>query len=163
MAKNSRRGNYDNTAEGMALNKQSLLQAVEEWGGNTKALKAANVHQTTYNRWLRDDPEFADDIEQAKTAFGEKMLEVAIERVRNPDKNRGSDVLLISLLNAYLPKVFKPQTIVGEDSARELITEWRQAARREIGSQEALPENIEETLDSILEKKRTGNGEAQVD
>ena len=160
MAKRLTDGNYDNTKDGMALNKQLLLKAVEEWGGNAKALKVAKISRRTYFRWLRDDPEFADDLEQAKMAFGEHMLEVAIERVRNPDKNRGSDVLLISLLNAYLPKIFKPQTIVGEDSARELITEWRQAARREIGNQEALPENIEETLDSILDKKRAGNGEA---
>ena len=163
MVKRSTKGNYDNTPEGMALNKQLLLKSVEEWGGNSKALKAATITQRTYNRWLREDPGFVDDLEQAKVAFGENMLAVAIDRVRNPDKNRGSDVLLIALLNAYLPKVFKPQTIVGEDSARELITEWRKAARRETGSQEALPENIEETLDSILDKKRTGNGEAQVD
>jgi len=163
MAKRSTKGNYDNTADGMAQNKRVLLEAVEEWGGNSQAIKAAGISRTTYFRWMRDDPSFADDIEQAKIAFGEKMLAVAIDRIRNPDKNRGSDVLLISLLNAYLPKTFKPQTIVGEDSARELITEWRQAARREAGSQGDLSENIEETLESILDKKRTGNGEAQVD
>ena len=160
MGNRSTKGNYDNTPEGMALNKQLLLQAVEQWGGNTKAMKAASISRDTYFRWIRDDPSFVEDLEHAKKAFGENMLAEAIDRVRNPDKNRGSDVLLISLLNAYLPAIFKPQTIVGEDSARELISEWRQAARREIGNQEALPENIEETLDSILEKKRTSNGEA---
>lgn len=163
MVKRSTKGNYDNTQEGMGLNKKVLLQAVEEWGGNARALKASTVSQSTYYRWLREDPGFADDLEQAKVAFGESMLAVAIDRVRNPDKNRGSDVLLIALLNAYLPMIFKPQTIVGEDSARELITEWRQAARREVDRQEALPEHIEETLDSILDKKRAGNGEAQND
>jgi hypothetical protein len=93
------------------------------------------------------------------------MLEVAIDRVRNPDKNRGSDLLLISLLNAYMGHVFKPGTVVGEDSAKELVTEWRRAARQELGSQEVLSENIEETLESILEKKgkEPGNGDTQVD
>jgi len=163
MAKRSTKGNYDNTPEGMALNKKLLLQAVEEWGGNSKAIKVAGISRATYFRWIKDDPGFADDLEQSKVAFGEKMLAVAIDRVQNPDKNRGSDVLLISLLNAFLGHIFKPQMVVGEDSARELITEWRKAARQELTSQEPLSENIEETLDSILDRKRTGNGEAQVD
>lgn len=165
MGKRSTKGNYDNTPKGMALNKQLLLEAVEEWGGNTKALKAAGISRTTYFRWVKDDPDFSSDLEYSKRAFGEKMLEVAIDRVRNPDKNRGSDLLLISLLNAYMGHVFKPGTVVGEDSAKELVTEWRRAARQELGSQEVLSENIEETLESILEKKgkEPGNGDTQVD
>jgi len=153
MGKRSTKGNYDNTPEGMALNKQLLLQAVEEWGGNTKALKVAGISRTTYFRWVKDDPDFSADLEHSKKAFGEKMLEVAIDRVRNPDKNRGSDLLLISLLNAYMGHIFKPSTVGGEDSARELITELRKTARREVGQQEVLSDHIDETLDSILEKK----------
>ena len=140
----------------MAINKAKLIKAVEEFGGNMKAIKAAGISQRTYHRWMKDDPEFKENLEKAKTAFGESMLEIAIDRIKNPDKGKGGDILLISLLNAYMSHVFKPTTVVGEDTAKELITEWRKAARADVRNkvENPLPEKMEDTLDDILSKKQ---------
>ena len=140
----------------MAINKAKLIKAVEEFGGNMKAIKAAGISQRTYHRWMKDDPEFKENLEKAKVAFGESMLEIAIDRIKNPDKGKGSDVLLISLLNAYMSHIFKPTTVVGEDTAKELITEWRKAARSDVKKnlENPLPEKMEDTLDDILSKKQ---------
>ena len=140
----------------MAINKAKLIKAVEEFGGNMKAIRAAEISQRTYNRWLKDDPEFKENLEKAKVAFGESMLEIAIDRIKNPDKGKGGDILLISLLNAYMSHVFRPTTIVGEDTAKELITEWRKAARADVRNkvENPLPEKMEDTLDDILSKKQ---------
>ena len=121
-----------------------------------KAIKAAGISSRTYSRWMKEDPEFRDDIEKARVAFGESMLEVAIDRIKNPDKGKGSDVLLISLLNAYLSHIFRPTAVVGEDTAKELITEWRKAARADSKNKvdNPLSENMEDTLDDILSKKK---------
>ena len=142
--------------EVMAINKAKLIKAVEEFGGNMKAIRAAEISQRTYNRWLKDDPEFKENLEKAKVAFGESMLEIAIDRIKNPDKGKGGDILLISLLNAYMSHVFRPTTIVGEDTAKELITEWRNAARADVRNkvENPLPEKMEDTLDDILSKKQ---------
>ena len=140
----------------MAINKAKLIKAVEEFGGNMKAIRAAEISQRTYNRWLKDDPEFKENLEKAKVAFGESMLEIAIDRIKNPDKGKGGDILLISLLNAYMSHVFRPTTIVGEDTAKELITEWRKAARADAKNkvENPLPAKMEDTLDDILNKKQ---------
>jgi len=140
----------------MAINKAKLIKAVEEFGGNMKAIKAAGISQRTYHRWVKDDPEFKENLEKAKVAFGESMLEIAIDRIKNPDKGKGGDILLISLLNAYMSHVFRPTTIVGEDTAKELITEWRKAARADVRNkvENPLPEKMEDTLDDILSKKQ---------
>jgi len=140
----------------MAINKAKLIKAVEEFGGNMKAIKAAGISQRTYHRWMKDDPEFKENLEKAKVAFGESMLEIAIDRIKNPDKGKGGDILLISLLNAYMSHVFKPTTVVGEDTAKELITEWRKAARADVRNkvENPLPEKMEDTLDDILSKKQ---------
>ena len=137
-------------------NKKLLIKAVEELGGNMKAIKAAGISARTYSRWMKEDPEFRDDIEKARVAFGESMLEVAIDRIKNPDKGKGSDVLLISLLNAYLSHIFRPTAVVGEDTAKELITEWRKAARADAKNKvdNPLSENMEDTLDDIPSKKK---------
>ena len=142
--------------EVMAINKAKLIKAVEEFGGNMKAIRAAEISQRTYNRWLKDDPEFKENLEKAKVAFGESMLEIAIDRIKNPDKGKGGDILLISLLNAYMSHVIRPTTIVGEDTAKELITEWRKAARADVRNkvENPLPEKMEDTLDDILSKKQ---------
>ena len=156
--KQGMRSNPENNgrAEMMRQNKKVLLAAVEQYGGNTKAMKAAGISKQTYFSYIRNDPEFKETLEHAKLAFGESMLEIAIDRVRNPDKGKGSDVLLISLLNAYLSHIFKPTTVVGEDTAKELITEWRKAARSDAKkkSEQPLSENMEDTLDDILNKKQ---------
>ena len=140
----------------MAINKAKLIKAVEEFGGNMKAIKAAGISQRTYHRWVKGDPEFKENLEKAKVAFGESMLEIAIDRIKNPDKGKGGDILLISLLNAYMSHVFKPTTVVGEDTAKELITEWRKAARADVRNkvENPLPEKMEDTLDDILSKKQ---------
>ena len=152
------RSNPENNgrSEMMRKNKQVLLAAVEQYGGNTKAMKAAGISKQTYYSYIRNDPDFKEDLEQAKITFGESMLEIAIDRVKNPDKGKGGDILLISLLNAYMSHVFKPTTVVGEDTAKELITEWRKAARSDAKqkSEQPLPENMEDTLDDILNKKK---------
>ena len=137
-------------------NQLLLISAVEEFGGNMKALKQAGISQRTYNRWLKDDPEFKDNLEKPKITFGERMLEVAIDRIRNPDKGKGGDILLISLLNAYMSHIFRPTTVVGEDTAKELITEWRKAARADVknNAENPLPAKMEDTLDDILNKKQ---------
>ena len=156
--KQGMRSNPENNgrAEMMQQNKKVLLAAVEQYGGNTKAMKAAGISKQTYYSYIRNDPAFKENLEHAKLAFGESMLEIAIDRVRNPDKGKGSDVLLISLLNAYMSHVFKPTTVVGEDTAKELITEWRKAARSDAKqkSEQPLSENMEDTLDDILNKKQ---------
>ena len=140
----------------MADNKAKLIKAVEEFGGNMKAIKAAGITQRSYNKWIKNDPDFKEDLEKAKIAFGENMLEIAIDRIKNPDKGKGSDVLLIAILNAYMSHVFKPTTVVGEDTAKELITEWRKAARSDAMNkiENPLPEKMEDTLDDILSKKQ---------
>ncbi len=142
--------------KGIIANKMKLIQAVEEFGGAMKAVKAAGIHAATYYRWMKEDPAFREEMEAAQKIFGEGMLEIAIDRVKNPDKGKGSDVLLLGLLNAYMPDKFRPAAVVANDTAKELITEWRKAAREQAKEkrENILTDNIEDTLDDILNKKK---------
>ena len=140
--------------------KALFLVAYEEWGNVRGAVKAVQVGRHTYERWVREDPEFMRAVEKAKQAFGEYLEELALERVKNPDKNRGSDVLLLALLNANLPAKFRPQVGLSEDSAKDLIIEWRQAAKAVRKEEEQgdgsspLPVSVEQTLAELLERRK---------
>ena len=142
--------------KGIIANKEKLIQAAEEFGGAMKAVKAVGINAATYYRWMKEDPSFREEMETAQKIFGESMLELAIDRVKNPDKGKGSDVLLLGLLNAYMPEKFRPAALVANDAAKELITEWRKAAREQakVKRGNVLTGNIEDTLDDILNKKK---------
>jgi len=92
-----------------------------------------------------------------KQSFAESLEELALDRVRNPDKNRGSDLLLIGLLNANMPQKYRPQFAMTEDTAKDLIVEWRKAAKDIKKDAEEKPAeltgHVEDTLQEILERR----------
>jgi molybdenum-dependent DNA-binding transcriptional regulator ModE len=137
--------------------KSIFLEAYEKEGTIRAACRAAKVDRSSYQRWHANDFDFAKALDGKKIFFAESLEELALERVRNPDKNRGSDVLLIGLLNANMPQKYRPQFAMSEDSAKELIIEWRKAAKdikKETEEAPAeLPNRVEDTLQEILEKR----------
>ena len=141
------------------LRKRLVSEALEEWGTVRTACIESGVPKQTYTQWLMDDPEFSVSIDLARRSFAESLEDLALSRVRNPEKNKGSDVLLLGLLNANMPQKYRPQLAMNEDSAKELIFEWRKAAKevkKEKPAEEGaavLNEDVEKTLAEILEKR----------
>jgi len=145
--------------EDKGVRKAAFLRAFREIGTRSGAFRIAKISKSTYDRWVWVDPDFMRAVSEAQVEFGEYLEEIALERVKNPDKNRGSDVLLLGLLNANLPTKFRPQFAMSEDSAKDLIIEWRKAARDRVREEkvkepEELPVSVERTLTELLEKRR---------
>ena len=141
-----------------ASQKKTLLVALEEWGTVRKACQVAGVSRPVFYLWNSNDPEFSVSADAARKSFAESLEELALDRVRNPDKGKGSDILLLGLLNANMPHKFRPQLSMNEDSAKELIVEWRKAAKEVKKDRPAeegtiLGEDVEKTLQEILAKK----------
>ena len=155
----TKRKPYDKRA--IELRKSLVINALEEWGTVRMACSNSEIPRRTYRQWLMDDPEFSVNIDLARHAFAESLEELALDRVRNPDKGKGSDILLLGLLNANMPAKFRPQLALNEDSAKELIVEWRKAAKEVKKEKPAedgvvvLNEDVEKTLAEILEKRGT--------
>tara|TARA_Y100000310_G_scaffold218915_1_gene220274 strand:+ start:66 stop:566 length:501 start_codon:yes stop_codon:yes gene_type:complete len=141
--------------------KRILIATLEEYGTVRKACEVTGISRKTYDLWQKSDPEFSQSMDLARRSFAESLEEIALDRVRNPEKGKGSDVLLLGLLNANMPHKFRPQLALNEDSAKELIVEWRKAAKevkKDKPAQEeaaVLNEDVEKTLAEILEKKGT--------
>jgi hypothetical protein len=162
--------NAERTAS-MVKRKKVFLSAYEEWGTTRAACKAAGITRSAYNRWHSSDDVFAKDLDLVKLAFAESLEEEALTRIRNPDKGRGSDLLLITLMNANMAWKYRPQLAMSEDSAKELIVEWRRAARdvgrsprptRDENGAE-LPTSVEQTLSEILERRGNAVKEGKVE
>ena len=153
--------------EAKEMRQASFLRAYRKIGTRSGAFRVAKISKDTYERWMKFEPDFMRAVSEARQEFGEYLEEIALERVKNPDKNRGSDVLLLGLLNANLPQKFRPQFAMSEDSAKDLIIEWRKAAqsmKRGEGARkepEGLPVSVERTLAELLEKRRDAPQEGE--
>ena len=171
MTKDSGRYNVgltnDERREAKEMRQASFLRAYRKIGTRSGAFRVAKISKDTYEKWMKTEPDFMREVSEARQEFGEYLEEIALERVKNPDKNRGSDVLLLGLLNANLPQKFRPQFAMGEDSAKDLIIEWRKAAqsiKRGDGAErerEELPVSVERTLTELLEKRRDAPDQSQ--
>lgn len=142
---------------------QRFLDAYAKEGSLLAARRVTGITRWRYRQWVSDDPGFSGRLDDAKGDFGESLEGLALERVRNPDKSRGSDVLLIGLLNANLPHKYRPTQTMDTDAAKELIVEWRKAAKQakesmkgQEGVDEELSAPIERTLMEILADRGSG-------
>jgi hypothetical protein len=143
--------------------KALFLKAIEEHGTILSACRVTNIPRGTYNTWQQTDPDFVSALGYSRMSFAESLEDLALSRVRNPDKNRGSDILLIGLLNANMPQKYRPQIAMSEDSAKDLIHEWRKAQQEVKKGTPAeaveIPADAEKTLAEILEKRSHGKDE----
>jgi hypothetical protein len=93
-------------------------------GSITKAATFAGVSRETIRLWERDDRSgFRQKLRDAHATYADMLESMALERVQNPEGNRGSDTLLIALNNANSEKWKGNQvSVVVEDSVLQALT-----------------------------------------
>ena len=138
--------------------KRVFLLAMHDGGTVRQACKSAGVKRESVRTWIKTDDEFSKEYDVARLSFAELLEDMAYERVKNPDKGKGSDVLLMFLLNGNMPEKYKPQVAAGGESAKELISMFRKAANgtqpTEGGEgQSELSPKVKKNLLEILDKK----------
>jgi len=110
---------------------EAIIAIIPSVGSLTTAATLAGVSWRTAYRWMEHDAlGFKARMQDAWRAFGESIQAKALARIDNPDKNRGSDLLVITLLNAYLPERYKQQLVVTDTSSRYLLVEMREMRRK---------------------------------
>ena len=86
------------------------------------------------------DNEFAKWYPDAMQGFREHLETVAMDRIADPQGNRGSDVLLLGMLNAAWPDKYRPRGEPVDDTALDILKELRTI--RQQRRQTALPPPI---------------------
>ena len=141
-------------------NQANFLAGLKRTGTIKNGCLSAGVARETYYTWVREDPTFHDRVEEAKQEFAESLEEVVVGIVMDPEMVKKVPILAITLLNANLPNKYRPTAIVQDETARDLLREWRKAARgspREIGEvTKQLDEPIEDQIHEILKRKQSG-------
>ena len=128
-----------------------FLSALAEWGTVSKALELSGVSRSSYKTWHAQDIEFANNVAESRHIFAESLEGIAL------DRGLGSDMLVIALLNANMPQKYRPQIAMNEDTAKDLIAEWRKASkevsRERPAEEKELSAPVEKTLAEILERR----------
>ena len=86
-----------------------------------------NLEKSTIYRWRKKSRAFTDDMATALEEFSDRLESIALDRVTNPVGSRGSDILLLGLLNANRPSKFRNNNNGSNsaDSTRELLSAVR--------------------------------------
>ena len=141
-------------------NQANFLVGLKKTGTIKRGCVNAGVARETYYTWLREDPTFHDRVEDAKQEFAETLEEVVVGIVMDPEMVKKVPILAITLLNANLPNKYRPTAIVQDEAARDLLREWRKAARDHPQEVAQAAKNFEtpvdQQIDEILKRKQRG-------
>ncbi len=144
----------------MRTNQENFLKGLKEKGTILNGLRKAGVTRWTYGDWMSNDPTFPERVLDARQEFAEALEEVIVGIVMDPEAVKKVPVLAITLLNANLPNKYRPQAIVQDEAARDLLREWRKAARehpKEVAQVEKnLETPVDQQIDEILKRKQEG-------
>lgn len=135
------------------MNQRKFLAGLKETGTVSNGLRKARVSRSIYNSWLANDPDFPEKVSDARMEFAEALEEVVVGIVMDPEAVKKTPVLAITLLNANLPNKYRPTGIVQEDTARDLLKEWKKAAQRAPKKESVEETPIDKQIESILSEK----------
>ena len=69
-------------------NQARFLEAYAREGSLLAARRVTGITRWSYRQWVIEDPGFSQRVDESKADFGESLEGLALDRVRNPDKNR---------------------------------------------------------------------------
>ena len=92
-------------------------------------------------------------MEEADFEFCENLEQLALERVKMQDA-KSNPVLLITLLNANLPMKYRPTVVMADDTAKSVLSELRELAKKSPVQEESVQEQtaLEQVQDILNEK-----------
>ena len=112
----------DSAIELITERQNAFLEGFSRFGTVTKASEAAGVSQAIPYMWNRDDKfGFTERWKEARQKFRDRLEQIALDRVEDPQGNRGSDILLMGMLNANWPEKWNRNLQVTHEVPSEVL------------------------------------------
>jgi hypothetical protein len=110
-------------------NQDAFLATYTLTGSIRSACRAVGVSRGTHHVWVSKDTNgFKTRYAEAQEEFREALQDMAVERVKN-QKPGDNPVLLITLLNAHWPEKYRRTGYLADNSAKEIMGEWKKWAK----------------------------------
>jgi tRNA A37 methylthiotransferase MiaB len=143
----------------------AFLKVYSSGASVREATKAAETTRKAIYGWIKDDRNgFAKLYDEAQADFKDSLIERAMSRLKD-QKSSDSPILLITMLNAYIPEKFRPNVIPTEEVAKETMTELRNLSKKAFKTTPAERETPMESksplqqVEDILLAKKGGKDE----
>ena len=140
----------------------AFIAAYGECGSIRAACQASDVSRSAYYGWMNNDVQnFKEKFGTARYMFREMLQDIAVERVKTQKPN-DNPVLLIALLNAHYPELYKKDSQVA-NTGKEIIDEWKKFLAEnnkpskenpKVSEVEQQQKNAIDEVEKILSRKR---------
>ena len=137
----------------------AFLAAYAQLGTIQAAADDVGMHRNTHYDWLEvNHNDYRKRWDAAQQTFNDSLEKLAFDRVNNPEGNRGSDVLLITMLNAHKPEKYKRMESPNSVAA-DLVASIKAMARDRAVRVRAVEVELdaEDRTEALLGAKRGGD------
>lgn len=151
----------------VVASQDAFLAAFAETGSVRTAAPAAGVLRSLVYYWQAHNlHRFKDRIDVAHHGFRERLQDIAIARIEEPQGNRGSDVLLLGTLNAHWPEKYRRDAMIVSNDASAQI--WAQLTRLmadqvKQGITVTAPQTVEAQVRQVLGPGKPGESAESLD
>ena len=134
----------------------AFLAAYARLGTIQAAADHVGMHRQGHYRWLElNEGDYRTRWDAAQQTFNDSLEKLAFDRIQNPEGNRGSDVLLITMLNAHKPEKYRRME-KPDNTALDVIREIKSLARDRTVRARVIEVELdaESRTDAMLEARR---------
>jgi len=119
-----------NTHKRIYETQEYFLEMYGRCGTILNAAQATGISRPTVYAWDRQDTlGFAARFQLAKEEYRESLEDLAMSRLKDPQGNQGSDLLLMAMLNAAWPEKYRKHEEKRNETGRETLDTLKQMAR----------------------------------
>ena len=140
-------------------NQDAFLRIYSQGASIKSAATGAGINRRQVSRWVAGDNfGFTERFDAAQADFKDSLIEMAMNRLQE-QKSSDSPLLLITMLNAYIPEKFRPTSASTEEVAKDTIKELRTLAKNAFVAKPAEEEELAERspmqqVEEIILKKK---------
>lgn len=142
-----------------AVNQRTYLHAYAYSGTQASAANAAGITVQAVALWKQDDAlGFNARFSKAVEAFADELENIAMDRIRNPEGRLGSDILLITMLNAHKPEKYRTGIVVVDETPKAVAAKLAKMAQEDKTERERAPAATRADNITAIEQMRNAHG-----
>jgi len=138
-----------------ALNQYAFLQSYAINGTITNSAKIVGITPQAVHLWKEQDAlGFNARFLKAVEAFADGLEDIAMARIKEPQGNRGSDVLLLAMLNAHKPEKYRTGIVVVDETPKAVAAKLAKMAQEDKETRDQEPPSTRQDNITAIERMR---------
>lgn len=120
-----------------------------------RAAALSGINRETAHQWMRDDVQnFNIRMTAARSSFLDRLEDMAFERILHPNGRIGSDILMITMLNAHAPEKYRTGIVVVDETPRAVAAKLAKMAQEDKQERDQAPAASRQDNITAIEQMR---------